>query len=162
MKKVMNMDKIIVALIQRDIRHHFGFLEESGYKIHDAQYFPEMNGSWAVDLESSGCNIEIYSDRDVLNLIFIPVNADRKYRISVEAMIYFLTEGREFVGDFEGNFAWGKRKQFERLVSLLKTYLDQIVPYFGDDFEKYKDNLMLAQKKYNDLSFKIYRTKRAK
>ena len=92
-----------------------------------------------------------------MNLVFIPVNVDRKYGISIEAMIYFLTEGREFIGNFKGNFAWGKRKQFERLVSLLKTYLDQIVPYFiSGNFEKYKADLMLAQKKYNDVSFERY------
>ena len=156
------MDKIIVALIKRDIRHYFRFLLERGYKISDAQYFPKMNGSWAVDLESSSCNIEVYSDRDVLALTFLPVNNNRKYGISIEAMIYFMTEGREFVGGYEGNFAWGKRKQFERLVSLLKAYLDQIAPYFGDDFEKYKDDLMLAQKKYNNLSFERYVNKKTK
>jgi len=48
------MDKIIVALIKRDIRYYFKFLLEKGYKISDPQYFPEMNGSWAVDFESSG------------------------------------------------------------------------------------------------------------
>lgn len=151
------MNKLVLSFILRDVEHFFSFLLARGYRIRDAQYFPEINGNWAVNFESMGCNIEISSDRDVINLAFAPTYTTQdKTRISIEAMIYFLTEGREVVGDFEGNFAWGKRKQLERMASLLRAYIDQIEPYFGNDFEKYKDDLTMVQKRYNALLLKGY------
>ena len=145
------MKKLVLSFILRDIKHYFGFLFERGYKIRDAEYVPEKLGNWGVDLESSTCNIQMYSDRTVLFLVFIPLNRDRKNGISIEAMIYFLTEGREFIGDLKGHYtSWSKKDQYERLASLVKAYIDQIEPYFGNEFQTYKDDLLAAQKKYND------------
>lgn len=151
------MKRLILRFILRDVKRHFGFLLERGYHINEAQYFPRPNGTWVVDFKSQNCNIEISSDRDEINVSISPSNPEQsKTQFSIESITYFLTDGREVVGSFEGNLAWGKRKQFERLASLLKRYLDQIEFLFGKDFERQKTNLVQAQKKYNELSFQNY------
>jgi hypothetical protein len=155
------MRSLILTLILRDIKRFFGFLLERGYRICDAQYFPKINGNWVVTLESPDCKIEISSDRDIIGVVFSPPRkGSEKTHVSLESMIYFLTEGREFAGDFEGNFAWGKRRQLERLASLLRVYIDQITHYFGDNFEKYKSDLILAQRKYNALTLERHISER--
>jgi hypothetical protein len=42
-------EKIELYFILKDIKHHFGFLFEKGYKIREAHYSINPNGSWHVD-----------------------------------------------------------------------------------------------------------------
>lgn len=146
------MKRFKVMSINKDINYYFRFLFESGFKIRSIQYFPEKNGNWLVDVESIDFGIQVYSDRNVLNLVLVPAKVpNNEITISLRAMIYYLTDGREFIGDFEGNFAWNKAKQFERLARLLKEYIHEITPYFGAEFERYRSELLQAQKMYNDV-----------
>ena len=154
-RELLIMNKIFLNFILKDVRHYFGFLIKRGYKISDSEYLLEKMGNWGVDLESDKCKIQIYNDRGVINLAFMPLNGDMKSGVSIRAMIYFLTDGKEFVGDLEGHYlTWSKKEQFERLEGLLRAYIDQVEPYFGGKFDNYKNDLMSAQKKYNErLSF---------
>jgi hypothetical protein len=145
--------------VQKDIKRYFGFLFDKGYKIRDAVYDSQHFGNWIVALESPNCVIEITNDRNEILLAFAPVKSGRNNQIGLRPMIYFLSHEQNFIGPYEGNLFWGRKKQFERLASLLKEYIDQITPYFGNDFEKYKSDLMSAGKKYVDLSIERYARK---
>jgi hypothetical protein len=144
------MDPII-----RDIEHYFEFLDNIEYKIIDAVKYPKAFGNWKVVFESPYCIMEIYSDRNEINLIFSPI-IDRNSRIEIRSMIFFLSQEQNFIGSYRGNLFWGKSKQYERLAKLLEEYINQITPFFGENFEKYKDDLFLAQKKYNHLLIEAY------
>ena len=135
--------------VHKEISRYFEFLFDKGYKIRDSEYSPQHFGNWRVTLDSPECVIEIYCDRNELSIAFGSSDVNRKGRIGLEPMIYFLSREQNFIGSYKGNFFWGKKKQFKRLASLLKEYINQITPYFGNDFQKHEIDLMFAQNKYN-------------
>lgn len=136
----------------RDVKHYFGFLIDKGYQVHDAR-------SWYVSLKSAKCFIKILSDRSEISVTFAPVNVKTKHEIGLGTLIYYISRGKNFVGYFEGNLAWGKNKQLERLSSLLSQYLDQIESLFEKDFEELNKDLALSQKKYGEMLEKSYSEK---
>jgi hypothetical protein len=149
------MNKIFSNFIVRDIKYYFGFLFDKGYRIRETIY-NWLGGYWNVVLESTNCLVHIHSDHGEIFLAFSPLNTELESLIGIRPMIYFLSQGQIFVDSYKGNFSQEKKGQFERLASLTKEHIDEITPYFGDDFEKYKKDLILAQKKYNDLLLKNY------
>jgi hypothetical protein len=162
--------KYNLYFVLRDIKRYFVFLLDKGYKIANTHYSFQHFGNWIVTLESQKCTIFIIQDRLELQLSLAPRKAEMKDSFSLESMIYFLTKGQEFIGYFEGNLSWGKKKQFGRLANLLRKYHDQIVPYFDNngnnlwesDFSKHKDDLISNQKRYNELLMADYRQKHIK
>ena len=143
-------EKIELYFIIKDIKRHFGFLFDQGYGIREAHYSIHPNGSWYVDLASKDCVISIVEDRSEILAYFSPVfrSVRSNDRVSIEAMIHFLSEGKTIVDSYKGNLAWGKNKQFERLAGLLRKYVDQIAPHFGDNYYEHKDKLKEAEKQY--------------
>lgn len=128
-----------------DIQYYFKFLFEKGYQI---QHFNKLPmGDWQVTLALDNCAIVIYTDRGEVDLVFSPVNSDGNYRVGITGMIYFLSNGQNYVVKFKRNLFDTQNKQFERLATLLNEYIDRITPYFGEDFEKYKQELMIVQQK---------------
>lgn len=150
----MNMTK--TDFILKYIKKYFGFLYEKNYKIQSVDYHPDAFGNWEVLFESSECVIQIAMDRDELFVEFIPLHGGQDNRIGLKSMIYYISQGHIFISSFKGNLFWGRKKQFERYSNLLREYIDQIAPYFGDDFYKYKDDLLSAQKRYNSLAIEKY------
>ena len=144
-----------LAHIQKDINRYFKFLFDRGFKFSDSFYDAQYFGNWMVSLESSKCIIEISSDRNELFVAFASIK-ERKSTIGLKPMIYFLSQGQNVIGPYEGNLFWGKKKQYQRLASLLEEYIDQITLYFGNDFQKYKEEMISAGKKYVDLLLKNY------
>ncbi len=144
--------------ILRDIEHYFGFLFDKGYKIYHVKELPM--GDWEVVLESLDNSIVIYSDHGEINLAFTPIDSDIKNQVGIRAMIYFLSGEQNFIGRYDKNIASNRQKIFEKLAGLVKEYKDQITPYFGKDFEKYRPELILARKKYNDIFIDRYIPKR--
>src|SRR5262245_50417503 len=108
-----------------DIRHYFGFLFDKGYQIREVRYFPKSFGNWYVLLESSKYFIRVDCDRSYISVLFDPEKANGRNQLGLESLIYYLSRGQRFVGYFEGNPAWGKKKQLEQLSSLLHEYHDQ-------------------------------------
>jgi hypothetical protein len=145
--------------IKKDIKHYFGFLFEQGYEIADVAYDSQNFGNWRAVLESSACVIEVVNDRSEIFVSFASL-ADRKNSIGLKPMIYFLSQETNFIGPYEGNLFWGRKKQFESLGSLLREYIDRVAAYFGSEYEKYKKDMMLVGKKYMDLSFERYTQKK--
>ncbi len=159
------VEKYNLYFVIKDVKRHFGFLFDKGYTISNMHYSYQHFGNWVVTFESQKCAIYLVQDRLELLLSLAPRKADTKDWFSLEAMIYFVTKGQRFMGFFEGNHTWDKKKQFERLANLLKEYHDKIVPYLDNtnpwesDFAKYKDELTTTQRKYNNLLMEDYRQK---
>jgi len=120
-------------LIIKDINKYFGFLYAIGFEIQHAEYSPQFNGNWVVQLKSSVCFIYITSDRNNISMEISALdNGKHKNRISIEKLIYLLSDGSIVVEPFKGNLAWEKRKQLERLSNLLKIYINQILVHFAN------------------------------
>jgi hypothetical protein len=145
-------EKFELHFILKDIKRHFGFLLEKGYKIREAHYSVNPNGSWYVELQSKNCVVSIVQDRSEISAYVSPASGstDSKNQVAIEAMIYFLSEGKNITGSYKGNLAWGKKKQFERLANLLRTHIEQIASYFGDNFSDDKNILRNAQQEYSN------------
>ena len=135
--------------IIEDIKHHFGFLFERGYQIRDVQYSQEA--FWYMILESPNFFIRIDYDRDYISVLFDPEKRNGQNQIGLESLVYYLSKGKHFVGYFEGNPAWGRRKQFERLSGLLKEYHDQVATFFISDSYRFRDDWTISQKRYSEL-----------
>ena len=157
------VEKYNLYFVTKDVKKYFGFLLDKGYTITHTNYSYQQFGNWGVNLESEGCEIELVQDRLELLLSLTPRKADARDGFSLGALIYFVTNGKVFIGLFEGNHSWGKKKQFERLANLLQEYHDKIVPYLDNsnpwesNFPKYKDDLIATQKKYNAFLMADYR-----
>ena len=155
-------EKIELYFILKDIKRHFGFLFEKGYKIREAHYSIHPNGSWHVDLESKECIISIVQDRSEILAYVSPVfgSAASKSKLAIEAMIYLQSEGKDIIYGYEGNLAWGKKKQFERLADLLRKYIDQIASYFGSNFRYDKYVFRNAEQLYSSAASYRRRSKK--
>jgi len=159
------VEKYNLYFIIKDLKKYFGFLFEKGYALTNMHYSYQSFGNWGVTFESQMCRIELVQDRLELLLSLAPRKADARDGLSLGAMIYFVTKGKVFIGFFEGNRSWDKRKQFERLAGLLKEYHDKIVPYLDNsnpwesDYVINKDELVATQKKYNAFLMADYRQK---
>jgi len=145
--------------IVEDIRTHFGFLLEKGYEIREVRYFSESFGNWYVLLETSNYLIRIDCDRSEISIMFDPEKANSRNQIGLGTLIYYLSKGKHFVSYYEGSPSWGKKKQLERLASLLNEYHDQIVRLFETDLQKLREDLALSQRKYGELLQEDYSRK---
>ena len=130
-------EKIELYFILKDIKHHFGFLFEKGYKIYSAEYAARFNGNWTVQFQSQDCVIFIVQDRSHIEISLAPVFGAEfpDGQIDLERMIFLITQGQVHVGGFEGNLTWGKKRQFERMAGLLNEYLDRISIYLGKNHQ---------------------------
>jgi hypothetical protein len=146
-------------LILENIKPYFGFLLDKGYTIREIKYFREAFGNWYVILESFKYFVKIDCDRNYISVLFDPEKANSRHQIGLESLVYYLSKGNHFVGYFEGNPAWGKNKQLERLSSLLNGYHDQIAELFETDYERLKEDFAPSQKRYSELLKKSYSKK---
>ncbi len=71
--------------------------------------------------------------------------------IGLEPMIFYLSQGKKFIDFPVGRNAWKEKNQFKRISTILEEYIDQITPYFGEDFKQFEDTLLSMQKEYNNL-----------
>ncbi|HCK67242.1 MAG TPA: hypothetical protein DHW49_13345 [Anaerolineae bacterium] len=123
-----------VDSIVKKVEKHFNFLYEKGFIMSNAAYVPQLNGNWDVEFKSQDCYIYIVSDRDEIILDIAPVKYNNIYnRVSLEKEIYNLSNGNVIVEPFKGNFAWGQKKQFERLSRLLEQYIDKIIEHYKNN-----------------------------
>jgi hypothetical protein len=121
------------ASIAKDIAWYFDFLNRKGFRIRSVEYAPQFNGNWVAELESSACIIFITSDRNHLLLEFSASNdSNVNNRITLETIIYEISKGKVIIEPFNGNLAWGKKKQLERLSGLLAKYVDEIMLWFNN------------------------------
>ena len=145
--------------IEQDISSHFAFLFDRGYVITGREYYPKHFGNWSVFLQSGECGIQITSDRSELMVLLCPLSTDRRVCIEIRAFLYCLSQGRDFVGAYQGNMTRGKKKQFEWLSELLRQNLDRALPHFGEEFDAHRESLLSAQKRYNEEALARYALK---
>lgn len=143
------MNKLSLNPIVRNVIKHFHFLFGRGFEVSNTSNFFESFGNWFVEFESPDCFMVVFSDRDEVFVRFYPVKTDRNIVTDLGFMVYYLTNGQLFVGANEGNLIGSSNKQLERSARLLAEYIDQIIPYFGQGFEKNKEDLMTATKEYD-------------
>lgn len=144
--------------ILRETERYFHFLFERGYTIRRVKELPM--GEWRVILSLDNCVIMIYEEQGEIGVLFSTLDSNFDYRVGLEGMIYYLSNGKTSVGRLEKSFFSARKKSFERLSSLLEQYIDQIIPYFGEDYERYKHEIILAQQKYLDIFLDKYIPKR--
>lgn len=115
--------------ILRDVEKYFNFLHEKGFTVSSVEYVPSLNGNWMVEYKSSKFTINIISDRDEISIEF---NETQKgVNLNIGQVVYSLSNQKEIVQSYEGNFSWGKNKQLQRLSNILERYIDKIIDYFN-------------------------------
>jgi hypothetical protein len=114
--------------ISKHIQEYFGFLTGKGFTFHPVEYMSRFNGNWAAQFDSVRCSIFLTSDRNHLVVELAPVgDVHVSKRITLEKILFQVSEGKIVVKPFRGNLAWGQKRQFERLSGLLSQYIDEIV-----------------------------------
>ena len=154
------MKEVSLNLITKNILRYFRFLLDKGFVITRASDFLESLGNWFIEFESSSCFIIVLSDRDEVVVRFYPVKSNRKIVIALQPMIFYLSGGKTFIGNYEGNLVWGTRKQLKQTANLLKEYIDQIIPYVGDEFQRIENDIRLAGNQYMRIQRATYRQER--
>ena len=152
------MEEDILPTVISEIEKYFHFLFERGFKIQSKTYYPQAFGDWEIVLESPSCQIRIGTDRGEVILGFLPLKAHSNFAVGLRAAIYFLSRGEQYIGVYKGNIL-DSEKQLEMYANLLEKHLDQILPLFGDGHEKYREDLLIAQQKVNDLKGEELRPK---
>ena len=111
--------------------------------------------SWRIELKSSDCRVKVWSERGTgVYLHLAPLN--EQIYFSISALIYYITNENEFISTFSGNEGLTKKQQFKRLARLLEQYLDDILPYLTDDFEKNREELLRVAKIVTALEMERY------
>ena len=139
----------------KEIERYFGFLYEKGFKIRYTEYSTHISGNWVIEFASNNCTIYIINDRKYISIDFSPVenslSGDRfdiNNLFDLGTMIYYLNKGKIEIGGFRWKLNYQKRKHLQRLSELLEKHIDDITPYFDDNFETHKDDLIDARIEY--------------
>lgn len=136
------------ANILGDVERHFRFLRDFGFAVQSVDYHLKGFGNWEVVYASKECLVEISNDRDGIDLNFMPLNKDETFHIGIKGMIYYVTQGQKFVDYFLVRPFPSRDDQLKELAILLKEYLAQITPYFGNNYQIYKEEILSAEKSW--------------
>ncbi len=112
-----------------------------------------------MTLSPLSCFITVLSDRDEVVVRLYPVKSNRRLCIALQPLIFYLSGGKTFIGSYEGNLAWGTKKQLKQISSLLEEYIDQILPYMGSKYLNYEIEIESAGNEYMRIQFATYRQK---
>ena len=144
--------KIELSLILRDVKTHFGFLLEKGYNISHLDYVSHPLAGWHFQLDSPDDKVSIVLDQQERTLLaFGKEKSDKQYQIFLEAMVYYLTDKKVFIGNSYIDDTPSRGQVFEEKAKLLKSYINQIEYYLYNDFEKSKNELNDFQEQYVNL-----------
>jgi hypothetical protein len=150
------MSKLALNPIVKRVIRYFDFLIDRGFEVSNTSSFFESFGNWFVEFESPDCFLIIFSDRDEVLVSMYPIKTDRNIVTDLGFMVYFLSNGQVIISPEKGNLVGGAKKQLERSARLLEEYIDRIVPYFGQGYEKNKEELMAATKKFDAIQLERY------
>jgi len=140
------------ASIRGDVERYFRFLHDFGFVVQSVDYHPKSFGNWEVVYASEECLVEISNDRDGIDLNFMPLNKDGTFRVGIKGMIYCVTQGQKFIDYFSPSPFPSRDEQMKELAILLKEYLAQIAPYFGSNYQAHKEEILSAEKKWNNFA----------
>ena len=144
--------------IAKEIHTYFNFLFEKGYRL---QSITSITGlpkrDWMAVITSSNMNIAIHSDEGEISLGFYPIHDSRLIsHIDIDIMIYHISHGEIYIGRYKRYLFNKRKKRFELLSNLLKEYLDRIEPFFGNNFDQYEHELIMATQKYDRITTEKY------
>ena len=138
--------------IARDVKRHFRFLLKRGYKISHLEHVPHHYAGWHFQLESPDNNLSIILDQQERPwLAFEKVKTDKQSQISLEAMIYYLTERKVFIGNSYNSAITSRSQVFKNTAKLLRRYVVQIEKHLRDHSESIRNELGKIQEQYDDL-----------
>src|SRR5262245_38126461 len=138
--------------IARDVKRHFRFLLDRGYKISHVEYVSHHSVGWHFQLDSPDNNLSIILDQQERPwLAFGKVKTDKQSPIFLEAMIYYLTERKVFIGNSYDRAATSRSQVFKNTAKLLRKYIVQIEQHLRDRTESIRNELRQIQEQYNDL-----------
>lgn len=138
--------------IRYDVEQHFSFLHDFGFVIQSIDFHPKGFGNWEVVYASKECLVEISNDRDGIDLNFMPLNKDKTFRVGIKGMIYYVTQGQKFIDYFWTRPFPSRGEQMKELAILLNEYLNQITPYFGGDYPDHKEEILSAEKSWDNFA----------
>jgi hypothetical protein len=124
---------------EEKINLHFEYLFQRGFIITSREYRPEYMGYWKITLLSSNYAIEIDYDRGEIGMAIGSIKMDKW--IGLATVVYYVTNGNEFIGLFEGDLR-DEDAQFSRLAKILKIHIEKITEVF-QDFKKHESSLLL-------------------
>jgi hypothetical protein len=134
-------------------------LLDKGFEVTRTSSFLDSLGNWFIEFESPDCFIMVLSDRDEVLVRLYPVKSNRKLCIALQPLIFYLSGGKTFIGNYEGNLAWGTQKQLKRTSDLLEEYIDQTLPYMGSKYLNYENEIHSAGDEYMRIQFATNRQK---
>ena len=126
--------------VLKDIKEHLGFMFERGYEIYSVNDYP--NAGWPVReviLKREDLFVKIYEERGELELSF---GSPSHGYINVGSIIYFLSGGKEIIGDFAG---------MKKYAKLIQQYVDEIESGCRDDYSRFTEDIRSAREKYDEL-----------
>jgi hypothetical protein len=150
------LEKYDLHLILQDVKHHFKFLLDDGYKIVHSEYSDHPRGGWLVVFESPDSKLSILLDKQDrpamdIELLLVDMKIYEQPQIFLGAMIYFLTNGKVFVANYFNYNPLSRNRQLRDAARLLKAYKDRIEAYVRNDYERTKDQLDSFRERYMDL-----------
>jgi hypothetical protein len=150
------LEKYDLYFILKDVKHHFNFLLEDGYKIIHSEYSDHPRGGWLVEFESPDRTLSIIldkQDRPILGIELLLADeiSNEQHRIYLGAMIYYLTDGKVFIANYFNYNPPNRSQQLREAARLLKAYKDRIEVYLRNDFGRTKNLLASSQERYMEL-----------
>ena len=151
--------------VLKNIHSYLPYLFENGYEVKCTDFKQYGMTLWALVLESPFCLIHIFQYLNEINLLFAPRNAlvitENSFylrdQISIQAMVFFLSNGEKIVGTFEKGFYENKKSQYLLYDNLLKKFHNKIFPFFSAiEFYEHKDELNQAESELNKYIYKRY------
>ncbi len=143
--------------IKKLVESTFDFIFEKGFKTVSFAYFPKSFGDWKMTFQSEICVMEIGTTQQEVDIGFMPLNANINKGFGVHTLVYFLSDGKKFLGNYEGDLS-NQKDQLERLADLLKEYFESILAIMNDA-SQYYDLLDNAYRNVIRLAFDNYERK---
>ena len=141
--------------VEQKTKQHFHFLYESGFRVSSSKYEPEDMRFWEINLLSKEFLVQLYNDRGEI-MMRVGVNQNRNRWHALETVIFYISKGQDFVGNYEGQLSDIDR-QMQRLANLLQKYYNQIQRICGVEYEKHEDGLDKAYNALLELMLKVGR-----
>ena len=135
----MNETSAISDKVLEDIKKYFKFLFDRGYVIYSAKMHSVAFDAWEVILKHQDYYVKFYEEKGGLDLSF---GSPSKGFIAIRALIYFLSNEKDFVGP--SLFFGGMKKE----AKLLQKQIDRFESCYENEFPKSVEELRLADERY--------------
>jgi hypothetical protein len=149
----MNNHEVQEAI--KNMKTHFPFLFDRGFRVTYTHFDEESFGNWIVVLGSPDFSVMLIQDRSEL---WLSIGSGERYSnqgrwVGLELLIYFLTNEKAYIASYDGDLH-DQTKQYQRLAETLVKYYDQIFDVIVSDFDKNYYSIMSLKSKIFELSQK--------